>query len=121
DILYQQVGNRNFYVLDPATALERLLIHDSSVGWMFTPVRSPDGQTIAVAWNRRPKRGIWLLDARDSREKLLYEAPVPPALIGWSADGRSIFALEGGRPVYRGLVAARGEALTEATIVGVSA
>jgi Tol biopolymer transport system component/DNA-binding winged helix-turn-helix (wHTH) protein len=120
-ILYQQVGNRNFYALDPQTNQEHLLVRDSSVGWMFSPVHAPDRKAIAVAWNRRPKRGIWIIDGEDSREGLLYEAAVPPVVIGWSADGRSVFALEGGRPIYRGLIASRGETLTEAKIVRISA
>ncbi|HET9362046.1 MAG TPA: winged helix-turn-helix domain-containing protein [Vicinamibacterales bacterium] len=119
-LLYQQTGNRNFSVLDLGTGHERPLIKDSSVGWAFSPVHSPDGRRIAVAWNRRPARGIWIIDTRDSSERLLYAAP-PPLLLAWSADGTSIYALEGGSPVYRGLIAHRGESLTDARIVKVSA
>lgn len=120
-LLYQQTGNRNFNVLDLETGHERLLIKDSSVGWAAgSPVHSPDGRHVAVGWARRPKRGIWIIDTRDSSERLLYEA-ASPLVIAWSADGASIYALEGGTPVYRGLIAHRGESLTEARIVKVSA
>ena len=48
------------------------------------------------------------------------EAADPPVLVGWSVDGESIYTLEG-RPIYRGLVAGRGETLTDARIVRISA
>ena len=67
-ILYQQAGNRNYYELDPDTGTERLLVGDSSVGWMFSPVYSPDGRKIAVFWNRRPTRGIWIIDVASRHE-----------------------------------------------------
>ena len=54
-ILYQQSGNRNYYQLDADTRSEKLLIEDSSIGWMFSPVYSPDGRRIAVAWSRPAK------------------------------------------------------------------
>jgi len=62
-----------------------------------------------------------MIDTRDSSERLLYEAASPPLLLAWSADGTSIYALEGGSQVYRGLIAHRGESLTDARIVKVSA
>src|SRR5262249_21185846 len=115
-----QAGNRNFYRLDPRTGGERLLIRDSSVGWVFSPVHAPADRVLAVAWNRKPTRGVWIVDEEGRREQLLYEAAVPPVLIGWSEAGESIFTLDG-RPIYRGLVATRGETLAEARIVKVSA
>ena len=54
-ILFQQPGNKNYYELDPDTGRERLLLA-SPVGWIFSPLHSPDGQKIAVAWARRPNR-----------------------------------------------------------------
>jgi Tol biopolymer transport system component/DNA-binding winged helix-turn-helix (wHTH) protein len=119
-ILYQQVENRNFQGLDLQSQQERPLVKDDSVGWLASPVPSPDGKRIAVGWNRRPTRGIWIIDGEEGRETPLYEAPVPPLVIGWSADGTSIYALDGGRPIYRGLVARHGETLTEAKILKVS-
>jgi Tol biopolymer transport system component/DNA-binding winged helix-turn-helix (wHTH) protein len=116
-ILYQQTGNRNFYDLDPETREERLLVPDGSVGWMFSPMYSPDRMKIAVAWNRRPQRGIWVIDVADNRASLLSGATPPPVLIGWAPDGRSIYALENDKPIYRGVVATRGETAAEARIV----
>jgi Tol biopolymer transport system component len=115
-ILYQQAGNRNFYVLNPQTRQERLLLKDGSVGWMFNPVYSPDGKKIAVTWNRRPNFGIWLIDSHTARETSVYNRS-NPLLIGWSADGTSIYALEGKGAIYRGLAANLGETVTEAKIL----
>jgi Tol biopolymer transport system component len=119
-ILYQQIENRNFQVFDLQSGRGQPLVKDGSVGWIASPVPSPDGKRIAVGWNRPPTRGIWIIDGEQGRETPLYEAPVPPLVIGWSADGTSIYALDGGRPIYRGLVARHGETLTEAKILKVS-
>jgi hypothetical protein len=120
DILYQQAGNRNFIALAPQTGRERPLIRDTSVGWIFTPIHAPSGTSIAVAWNRRPVQGVWIVDEEDAHERPLSTSG-PPALIGWSRNGGSIYVLEGGRPIYRGVMAARGETLTDARLVTLSA
>ena len=78
-ILYQQAGNRNYYELDPDTGTERLLVGDSSVGWMFSPVYSPDGRKIAVFWNRRPTRGIWIIDVASRHESPVYSTTAASA------------------------------------------
>jgi Tol biopolymer transport system component/DNA-binding winged helix-turn-helix (wHTH) protein len=123
-ILYQQTGNRNFYVVDPGTRKERLLIRDGSVGWVASPEYSPDGKQVAVGWNRRPVPGVWLIDANDSRERLVYGARDPSqstggSPIGWSPDGRSIITVEGKRAAYRGVTASFEETLAEAKILRV--
>ena len=70
-ILFQQPGNQNYYELDPETGRERLLLR-SPVGWIFSPVHSPDGQKIAVAWTRHPNRGLWIIDVKDRGEMPVY-------------------------------------------------
>ena len=122
-ILYQQVGNRNLYVVDPENPKARLLIKDSSVGWAASAEYSPDAKKIAVTWNRRPVRGVWLIDAEDSSETLVLGArrqsdPFPFPL-GWSPDGAFILAYEGKRAAYRGITASFEETLTEARILRV--
>jgi Tol biopolymer transport system component/DNA-binding winged helix-turn-helix (wHTH) protein len=129
-ILFQQPGNRNYYELDPDTRAERFLINDSSVGWIFSPVYSPDGRKIAAHWNRprdRPSnRGIYVIDAKDRRERLVFETSaagisgdsVRP--VGWSADSRSIYVLEGKVLNLRGLTSPGGETTTEARILRVA-
>jgi Tol biopolymer transport system component/DNA-binding winged helix-turn-helix (wHTH) protein len=117
-ILYQQAGNRDYYEIDPETRAERHLVRDSSVGWIFSPTYSPDGQKIAAFWNRPRKRGIWVIDTRDRQETPVYmtsAASVRP--VGWSADGSSIYAVEGKNAASRGLTAPLGETVTEAKIV----
>lgn len=117
-ILFQQAGNRNYYALDPETREERLFVKDSSVGWMFSPVSSPDGRKIAVAWNRRPNRGIWVVDAKHRHETLVYKTSAASAMpIGWSADGRFIYVVEGKNSTYRGPTLPVGETLTGAKIL----
>jgi Tol biopolymer transport system component len=122
-ILYQQAGNRNFYVLDAQSLQERLLVEDGSVGWSASAEYSPDGKKIAVSWNRRPTRGVWVIDPTDSRETLVYGARDPsdsvPFPIGWSPDGRFILASDGRRAAYRGVTAPFEETLTDAKILRV--
>ena len=120
-ILYQETGNRNFYVIDPRNRQERLLIKDSSIGWNASAEYSPDAKEIAVSWNRQPVRGVWLIDTESSRETLVY-APAHrtesmPLPIGWSPDGRFIIALDGKRAAYRGVTASFEETLTDAKIL----
>lgn len=122
-ILYQQAGNRNFYVVDAQSRQERLLMKDGSVGWNGSAEYSPDGKKIAVSWNRRPIRGVWLIDPADSRETLVYGARDPsdsvPFPIGWSPDGRFILAFDGKRAAYRGITAPFEETITDAKILRV--
>lgn len=119
-ILYQQPGNRNYYELDPETREERLLVATGSLGWIFSPVYSPDGRKVAVFWNRAPDRGIWVIDREDRHETVVYKTSAgSTALLGWSADGRSIFAVEGKNSASRGLTARLGETVTEAKILQV--
>jgi len=121
-ILYQQAGNRNYGELDPETSEERYLVRDSSVGWLFSPVYSPDGRKIAVAWNRRPSRGIWVIDAKDGHETPVYATSAGSDMpVGWSPDGRFIYLVEAKNSTYRGLTAPLGETVTDAKILMVSA
>ena len=123
-LLYQEAGNRNFYALDPQTRQERLLIKDSSVGWAVYPAYSPDGRKVAVSWNRRPARGLWIIDSETSFETLIHKPlnqdsnPVP---IGWSADGTFIYAVDGKRAADRGLSVSLRETITDARILRVPA
>ena len=55
-ILYHKGNHRNFFILDPQTGEEDLLMEDESLGWIFTPKYSPDGREIAVHWDRNPSR-----------------------------------------------------------------
>ena len=128
-ILYQHSGNRDYYELDPGTRSERYLVDDSSVGWIFSPVYSPDRRQVAALWNRPgdhpPTRGVYVIDAEDRRERLVFETEAAGTAgnsvrpIGWSADSRSIYVLEGKVLNLRGLTPPGGETTTEARILRV--
>jgi Tol biopolymer transport system component len=120
-ILYQQSGNRNFFIVDRQSRRERLLIEDSSVGWASAAEYSPDGKRIAFAWNRVPRPGIWVIDPDSGKETLVNDMPQAAALwpIGWSPEGRFIVTYTGRRAAYRGLTASFEETLTDVSIVRV--
>ena len=124
--LYQQTGNRNFYVMDPQTRRERLLIKDSSVGWMGSLAYSPDGKKIAVSWNRRLggryTPSLWTVDSDGSGETLIYQPSDPdsgPMIIGWAGDGKSVYAFDGKRAANRGVAVSLGETVTDVRILRV--
>jgi Tol biopolymer transport system component len=116
EILYQQPGNQNFAVLDPRTRLERTLVADGSVGWLFSPTYSQDARKIAVAWSRRDKPGLWILEG--SRQTHLH-GPSTASIIGWSADGTSIYQLEG-QPGSGRAMALTGETTTQPAVFRIS-
>src|SRR5262249_15318533 len=72
NILYQRPGNGNYYMLDPGTGSELPLSKNDSVGFLFAPVYSPDGNQVIMLWNRSsrpmalgrsgsPGRGLYLI------------------------------------------------------------
>ena len=117
-ILYHKAGNQNYFQLDAGTGKEQPLVLDDRGGWMFSPAPSPDGRRIAVMWNRPPKRGIWVIEPAEHREMFIRKSDAAwTAPFGWSADGLSIYAIEGKALTSRSLTAPLGETLTEAKIV----
>jgi Tol biopolymer transport system component len=89
---------------------------------MFAPVYSPDGTKVAVMWNRRPGRGIWVIDTRDHQERLVYNATTTSLTpIAWSTDGTAIFAAEGKAAAARGRTTPLGETVTDVRIVMIPA
>jgi len=92
NILYHRPGNRNYFILNPATEEEKPLVQDDSVGWIFYPRYSPDGKKVAVLWNRRPSPGLWVFPIEDSSQAFLLKENAYP--VGWSADGKWIYAAE---------------------------
>ena len=90
---YHKPGNRNFNILDPETGEEKPLIRDESIGWIFYGRYSPDGKKVAVYWNRKPQRGLWVISLTDNSQTFLYGGFCNP--FGWSQDGSSIYASSG--------------------------
>ena len=95
--LYQQPGNRNFHLLNPETQEERPLVGNDSVGWMFSARYAPDGNTVAVFWNRRPKEsavGIWTISLEDASQSQVQRLGTDEMtfLMRWSSDGEWIYA-----------------------------
>jgi serine/threonine-protein kinase len=113
-ILYQRAGNRNFHWLDPATEAEAPLVANDSVGWMSTPMPSPDGRYVAVSWNREGKSGVYLISLRDSSQRDLGPEDGEP--VGWSRDGQFVYVqVETSREIRRVPVTG-GEGVVAATI-----
>jgi Tol biopolymer transport system component len=119
-LLYQSTEYRNLYAVEPETRAHDLLWKDGSLGVVASPEYSPDGRQIAFYWSRAP-RGLWTSDAHGKNAKPLLHLPnqseFNPQPIGWSADGRSIYACDGRRSAARGLSVAFGETITAARIV----
>ena len=91
-ILYQRSGNRSFNVLNNETEYERPLVRDDSIGWIFSPCYSPDGERVAIYWNRSGSEGIYVISLRDSSEVLLKQGGLEP--LGWSRDSNWIYAAD---------------------------
>jgi len=93
EILYPQIGNRNFHFLNPRTEEERPLVANDSVGRMFYPRYSPDAKKMAAYWNRvypANLQGLWVISLRDSSQTRLLRGKVHP--LEWSTDGKWIYA-----------------------------
>jgi Tol biopolymer transport system component len=99
--------------------VERFLLDDGSAGWVFSPVFSPDGRKVAVRGNRPPNRGIFVIDAKERREELLYASREDVTPVGWSADAQFIYVLKSKNLNFRGPTAPDSETITEAKILRV--
>jgi hypothetical protein len=91
DILYRREGAGGFALLAPAARAPRALVGGDAPGWVFHPHYSPDGRRLAVHWDRRDGRGLWLIPLDGGPARLLVKGSYSP--IGWSRDGQWIFGL----------------------------
>ena len=93
EIFYHKVDNSNFYVFNPYTEEQKLLVSIDSLGWMFSPSLSPDNKNIAVWWNRLDdiEVGLWTIDLKNSTQKLLVKGIINP--LKWSKDNKWIYAI----------------------------
>jgi Tol biopolymer transport system component len=88
-IAYQRSDHHNISLVDPSTEVEQFLATDTT-GYFYSPVYSADGNRLAVWWLRSPEdRGIWLFDLRDASS---YKIGMGPWPLGWSPDGRYLYA-----------------------------
>jgi eukaryotic-like serine/threonine-protein kinase len=87
-ILYRTATGQNLNVLDPETGEQKALVQEGA--YLFHPKYSPDGNKVAVLWERKPERGIWLISLTGNSEKFLGGGEIDPA--GWSPDGKSLYA-----------------------------
>jgi Tol biopolymer transport system component len=92
NIMYQKKGNQNFQILNPKTEEEGSLVKNEPVGWLFFPYFSPDRKKVVVLWNRPSARGLWVVFLDDFSEKPLFKSLADVRTLGWSADGRWVYA-----------------------------
>jgi TolB protein len=93
-ILYRSRGVRNFTMFDPATGERSPLVEADSLGYIFDPCWSPDGNRIAFFWNREredPPMGAWVKDVTDGTMWKIADTVVDP--IGWTSDGEWIWGM----------------------------
>jgi Tol biopolymer transport system component len=99
-ILYRRPGNRNFHWLDAITEAEEPLVTNDSMGWMvFNPSPSPDGNFVAIHWNRPPNRRVYLISLKDASQIAI--GPPSGIPLGWSADGASLYVQDLQRGIWR--------------------
>jgi Tol biopolymer transport system component/DNA-binding winged helix-turn-helix (wHTH) protein len=123
-LYYQQTGNRDYYVLDPNLGRdETMLWHkDRPMGWVFSPVVSPDGRKIALFWNRKDGRGVWVLDTVTGQKTMILSDEQAEAYpLTWSPDGQRLYLIGGERFAYRGLHAKVGETFKDARVLSIPA
>jgi serine/threonine protein kinase/Tol biopolymer transport system component len=102
-ILYQNVGFRNFNILDPETGAEKPLTHKER-GYPFSPKYSPDGKNVVVSWQQRllMETRLWVISLIDNSETPLKGGELETGYLtpaGWSLDGRLIYASIGNKMV----------------------
>ena len=122
--MHNQIDNRNFLKINDKTHEEKPIIpHDQAVGWVpFRTVFSPDGNKMAVFWNRKGGQGLWIISLEPYSETQLQPGMVYP--FGWSPDGRYVYAIrakafnEPGREIIRVQVATPSEVTPVSTLPG---
>ena len=91
DLLYQRKGIKNFHLLNRRTGNERPLLNPDSTGGFTLWVRyAPDGDRLAMTWNRRPDGGLYLLSLSTGEHTILLGGVLARPL-GWSRDGETVF------------------------------
>jgi serine/threonine protein kinase/Tol biopolymer transport system component len=107
-IVYQVPGVKNLRRIDDKTQEERLVMPDPSVGGIpERPIFSADGKKIAVFWNRLPAMGtgMWAISLAPYSETsvLADQGPYETNPLGWSPDGKYVYAVRGREVIKVGL------------------
>ncbi len=87
-LTWQTTDFHNYRIRDLATGRDELLLKTKPNGFPLFPRFSPNGDKIALYWNRE-RRGLWIVTWPQRDERFLADDLIP---IGWSADGRFIYA-----------------------------
>jgi serine/threonine protein kinase len=100
-ILYQNMGMRNFSILDAETGEEQPLTHKER-GYPEIAAYSPDGQKVLVLWRHRLEleTRLWVISLADNSETPLRGGDLETGYLtpaGWSPDGRTIYAYVGNK------------------------
>jgi serine/threonine protein kinase len=99
-IAYQRYDRRNIILLDPVSGKERLLVADSGRGAVFSPQYAPGGNRLAAYWYRdADDRGVWVFELQTGSYVKVAQGPLFP--LGWSEEGRYIYAQGPGSSVHR--------------------
>jgi Tol biopolymer transport system component/predicted Ser/Thr protein kinase len=93
DIVYQKPGIRNYLKINGNA--QTAMLPQESVGWVPNkPIFSPDGNKMAVFWNRQPERGVWIISLEPYSETFVLAGSIEP--IGWSPDGKYVYVVRSG-------------------------
>jgi hypothetical protein len=93
-LIHRTVGVRNFSIFDPATGKSSPLVDADSLGYVFGPCWSPDGDRIAFFWNRErenPPMGAWVKDMTTGVTWKIADTVVQP--LTWTPDGEWIWGM----------------------------
>jgi serine/threonine protein kinase len=93
DIVYQKTGVSNFLRINDKTHQEESLIrHDESVGWVpLKPVFSPNGDKMALWWNRGEKTGAWVISLEPTYAETMVRLGDNVLPFAWSPDGQYLY------------------------------
>jgi Tol biopolymer transport system component len=85
-------GQLNYRIRDLKSGHEEALLLDRSLLPVFTPRFSPGNDQVAVYSNADRAAGLWAISWPSRQARFLAPGEIHP--IGWSADGRWIYASE---------------------------
>jgi hypothetical protein len=79
--------------VDPEVGSAEPLVSNDSLGWMSHATVAPDGERVAVHWNRLGRAGVWIVSLGGGPQRLaLGGAAYRP--LGWTNDGDLVYVLD---------------------------